>query len=162
MQPVGEITRILNKWGGGDSGALDDLMPLVYSELRRLAAACLRRERRNHTLQPTALVHEAYLRLVGQTDVQCHNRAQFFAIAANVMRQILVDHARHRLAAKRGGGNNVALDEAAAVAQEQQVAVVALDEALSKLARLDPRQSRVVEMRFFGGLTEGEIAEVLG
>ena len=158
----GEITRLLQSWSCGEKEALNELVPIIHRELRGLAAACLRRERREHTLQPTALVHEAYLRLVDQTQVQCQNRAQFFAIAANLMRQILVDHARHHLAAKRGGGNKVALEEALGVAQRQELDIVALDEALGKLAQLDPRQCRVVELRFFGGLTEEEIAEVLG
>ena len=158
----GEITRLLQSWSCGEKEALNELVPIIHHELRGLATACLRRERREHTLQPTALVHEAYLRLVDQTQVQCQNRAQFFAIAANLMRQILVDHARRHLAAKRGGGNKVALEEALGVAQRQELDIVALDEALGKLAQLDPRQCRVVELRFFGGLTEEEIAEVLG
>jgi RNA polymerase sigma factor (TIGR02999 family) len=157
----GHVTRLLQSWSGGEKEALNELVPIIHGELRRLAAACLRRERRDHTLQPTALVHESYLRLVDQTQVECRNRAQFFAIAANLMRQILVDHARHHRAAKRGGGNKVALEEAAGVAQQREVDLVALDEALVDLARLDPRQSRVVELRFFGGLTEDEIADVL-
>jgi RNA polymerase sigma factor (TIGR02999 family) len=152
---------LLQSWSCGEKNALNELVPIIHCELRGLAAACLRRERREHTLQPTALVHEAYLRLVDQTEVQCRNRAHFFAIAANLMRQILVDHARHRLAAKRGGGNNVAIEEAAEIAYRQDVDLLALDEALGDLARLDPRQSRVVELRFFGGLTENEIAGVL-
>jgi len=158
----GDVTRLLQSWSGGDKHALSELVPFVYRELRSLAAAYLRRERRDHTLQPTGLVHEAYLRLVDQTQVQSHNRAQFFAIAANLMRQILVNHARHHRAAKRGGGNKVALAEDAAVVQQRGVDFIALDEALEKLAQLDPRQSRIVELRFFGGLTEDEIAEVLG
>jgi RNA polymerase sigma factor (TIGR02999 family) len=157
----GEVTRLLQSWSCGEKQALNELVPIIQSELRALAAACLRRERRDHTLQPTALVHEAYLRLVDQSQVQCQNRAQFFAIAANLIRQILVDHARHHRAAKRGGGNKVAIDEAAGVAQREEVDLVALDQALEDLARLDPRQSRVVELRFFGGLTEDEVAEVL-
>ena len=157
----GEVTRLLQSWSGGEKDALNELVPIVQKELRRLAAAYLRRERRDHTLQPTALVHEAYLRLVDQTQVQCRNRAQFFAIAAKLMRQILVDHARQHLAAKRGGGNKVALDEAATVPQRQGVDIIALDEALGKLAVLDPRQSQVVELRFFAGLTEDEIADLL-
>ena len=158
----GEVTRLLQCWSGGDNHALDELAPLVYRELRLLAARYLRRERRDHTLQPTALVHEAYLRLVDQTHVETHSRAQFLAIAANLMRHILIDHANRLRAAKRGGGNKVALDEAAgAVQQQPQVDLVALNEALEKLAELDPRQSRIVELRFFGGLTEEEIAEVL-
>jgi RNA polymerase sigma factor (TIGR02999 family) len=158
---AGEVTRLLQSWSGGEKEALNELVPIVQKELRGLAAAYLRRERRDHTLQPTALVHEAYLRLVDQTQAQCRNRAQFFAIAANLMRQILVDHARHHLAAKRGGGNKVALEEAAGVAQRQEVDILALDEALGKLALLDPRQSQVVELRFFAGLTEDEIANLL-
>ena len=158
---TGDVTRLLQAWSGGDKGALGELVPYVYRELRGLAAAYIRRERRDHTLQPTALVHEAYLRLVDQTQVQSPSRAQFFAIAANLMRQILVNHAKHHRAAKRGRGNKVALEEGAAVVQQRGVDFVALDEALDKLAQLDPRQSRIVELRFFGGLTEEVIAEVL-
>jgi RNA polymerase sigma factor (TIGR02999 family) len=137
-------------------------LPLVYRELRGLAAAYIRRERKDHTLQATALVHEAYLRLVDQTQVASPSRAQFFAIAANLMRQILVNHAKQHRAAKRGGGNKVELEEGATVVQQRGVDMIALDEALDKLAQLDPRQGRIVELRFFGGLTEEEIAEVLG
>jgi RNA polymerase sigma factor (TIGR02999 family) len=158
----GDVTRLLQSWSGGDKGALGELVPFVYRELRGLAAAYIRRERRGYTLQPTALVHEAYLRLVDQTQVQSPNRAQFFAIAANLMRQILVNHAKHHRAAKRGGGNRVALDEGGAVVQQRCVDLVALESALETLAPLDPRQSRIVELRFFGGRTEDEIAEVLG
>lgn len=158
----GEVTRLLSSWSEGRASALDELAPLVYRELRHLAAAYLRRERRDHTLQPTALVHEAYLRLVDQTDVECRNRAQFFAIAANLMRQILVNHARRHRAIKRGSGNKVALEEdAAAVLGQPLVDVLALDQALKQLARLDPRQARIVEMRFFGGMTEEQIGEAL-
>jgi RNA polymerase sigma factor (TIGR02999 family) len=141
---------------------LGELVPFVYRELRGLAAAYLRRERNDHTLQPTALVHEAYLRLVDQTQVQSLNRANFFAIAANLMRQILVNHAKQHRAAKRGGGNKMALEEGAGSVQPRGVDLIALDQALEKLAQLNPRQSRIVELRFFGGLTEDEIAEVLG
>jgi RNA polymerase sigma factor (TIGR02999 family) len=137
-------------------------VPFVYRELRGLAAAYIRRERKDHTLQATALVHEAYLRLVDQTQVESPSRAQFFAIAANLMRQILVNHAKRHQAAKRGSGNKVALDENVAVVQQRGVDLIALDSALDKLAQLDPRQSRIVELRFFGGLTEEEIADVLG
>ena len=158
----GDVTRLLQSWSGGDKKALGELVPFVYRELRGLAAAYIRRERRDHTLQATALVHEAYLRLVDQTQVESPSRAQFFAIAANLMRQILVNHAKHHRAAKRGGGNKVALDEGAAVVQPRGVDLIALDSALDKLAQLDPRQSRIVELRFFGGLTEDEIADVLG
>jgi RNA polymerase sigma factor (TIGR02999 family) len=158
----GDVTRLLESWSGGDKGALGELVPLVYRELRTLAAAYIRHERRDHTLQPTALVHEAYLRLVDQTQVQSPNRAQFFAIAAKLMRQILVNHAKHRGAAKRGGGNKVALEEDAGTVQQRDVDLIALDAALDRLALLDPRQGRIVELRFFGGLTEDEIAEMLG
>jgi RNA polymerase sigma factor (TIGR02999 family) len=138
-------------------------VPYVYRELRGLAAAYIRRERPDHTLQATALVHEAYLRLVDQTQVQSPSRAQFFAIAANLMRQILVNHAKHHRAAKRGGGNKVELDENnAGAVQQPGIDLIALDEALEKLTQLDPRQARIVELRFFGGLTEDEIAGVLG
>lgn len=161
--PGGEgVTHLLLAWSGGDRSALDRLTPLVHGELRRIAAAYLRRERPGHTLQPTALVHEAYLRLVDQTQIQSRNRAQFFAIAANLMRQILVNHARRRRAAKRGGGNRLTLDENLAAAGEAQLDILALDAALNKLAELDPRQGQIVEMRFFGGLTEDEVADLLG
>jgi RNA polymerase sigma factor (TIGR02999 family) len=159
---TGEVTRLLQSWSGGDKQALGELVPFVYRELRGLAAAYIRRERRDHTLQPTVLVHEAYLRLVDQTQVQSPSRAQFFAIAANLMRQILVNHARQHHAVKRGGGNKVALEEGMGVVQPREIHLLALDEALDSLARLDPRQSRIVELRFFGGLTEQEIADVLG
>src|SRR5260370_27168128 len=158
---AGEVTQLLESWSCGDKAALNLLMPLIHQELRRRAAACLRRERCDHTLQPTALVHEAYLRMVDQSKVQCHSRAQFFAIAANLMRQILVDHARNHRAAKRGGGNKVALEEARNPGQWQEGDLVALDEALESLARPHPPASRVVELRFFAGLTEEEIADLL-
>jgi len=158
----GSVTRLLLSWSGGRQSALDELVPLVYRELRRLAAAYLRRERLDHTLQPTALVHEAYMRLVDQSIADCRTRARFFGIAANLMRQILVNHAERHKAAKRGSGNKVALNEAMALAvQADVVDVLALDRALNKLAQLDPRQSRIVELRFFCGLPEQEIAEIL-
>lgn len=159
---VGEVTRLLLSWSGGDKSALDELTPLLYAEMRAIAAGYLRRERGGHTLQPTALVNETYLRLIDQTQVEGRNRAQFFAIAANLMRQILVNHAKRRRAAKRGGGNKVTLDEASAAVDPQSVDLLALDEALEQLARVDARQSRVVELRFFGGLVEEQVAEVLG
>jgi len=142
--------------------ALDGLVPLVYAELRRLAAAYLRRERRDHTLEPTSLVHEAYLRLVDQTPVECDNRKEFFAIAANLMRQILVNYAVRRRTAKRGSGIRVTLEDTVALAGQPELDVLALDQALNKLAHLDPRQCRIVEMRFFAGMTEEEIAKVVG
>ena len=161
MPRPGEVTRLLESWSGGRKDALNELVPIIHDELRALAAAFLRRERPGHTLQPTALVHEAYLRLVDQSNVECRNRTQFFGIAANLMRQILVDHARRRLAAKRGGRNRVSIEEADGVVHQHR-ALVELDEALERLAKLDPRQSRIVELRFFVGLTAEQIGEVLG
>jgi RNA polymerase sigma factor (TIGR02999 family) len=137
-------------------------MPLLYSELRRLATAYLRRERRGHTLQPTALVHELYLRLVNQRQVEGQSRSQFLAITANLVRQILVNHALRRLAAKRSGGERVTLEDSAALISTRALDVIALDDALNKLAQFDPRMNRIVELRFFGGLTEEEIATVVG
>jgi RNA polymerase sigma factor (TIGR02999 family) len=157
------ITRLLNAWQQGDAGARDRLFVLVYEELRRRAAAHLRRERRDHTLRPTALVHEAYLRLMGQDRAQWQGRSQFFAIASETMRRVLVDHARERKAAKRGGtAVRVALEEDVASTDAREVDLIALDTALDELAALDPRKSRLVEMRFFGGLEMEEIAAVLG
>ena len=156
------ITQLLVEWSSGREEARDKLIPLVYDELRRLADGYLRRERPDHTLQPTALVHEAYLRLVDQTNVRWQNRAHFFGIAAHLMRQILVNHALSHRAAKHGGtASKLSLDEAAGLSQERDVDLVALDEALARLATFDPRQSRIVELRFFGGLTVEEAAEVL-
>lgn len=157
------VTQMLADWRKGDRSALDKLMPMVYQELRRLASSYLRRERPDHTLQPTALVHEAYFRLVDQRNVSWQNRAHFFGIAAQMMRRILVDHARSHLYAKRGGGaQKLALDEAIAVpGQEPEVDIAALDEALNNLQAIDPRQSRIVELRYFGGLSIEATAEVL-
>jgi len=157
-----EVTQLLIRWSNGHGEALTELTPLVYDELRRLANHYLRRERPDHTLQPTALVHEAYLRLVDQTNVRWQNRAHFFGIAANLMRQILVNHALSQRAAKRGGtAVKLTLEEAVGVAKQQDLDLVALDEALSQLAELDAQQSRIVELRFFSGLTIEETAEVL-
>ena len=157
------VTQMLLDWSEGDREALDKLIPVVYSELRLRAARYLRRERPGHTLQTTALIHETYLRLVEQKDVKWQNRAHFFAIAAQLMRRILVDHARQRDAAKRGGaGLTLTLDEAMAVLAERNVNLMALDETLTRLAEIDPRQSRVVELRYFSGLSIEETAEVLG
>jgi RNA polymerase sigma factor (TIGR02999 family) len=159
----GEVTRLLLSWSTGDRAALDKLTPFLYTGLRRLAAGYLRRERSGHTLQPTALVNEAYLRLVNQTHVQTQSRAQFFAIAANLMRQILINYAKRHSRQKRGGGNRqVTLEDASAIVDRPLVDLLALDDALRELARVDPRQSQVVELRFFGGLREEEVAEVLG
>jgi RNA polymerase sigma factor (TIGR02999 family) len=156
------VTQLLQRWSGGDSRALDELTPLVYSEVRKLARSYLRRERPNHTLQPTALVNEAYIRLVDQRRVQWQNRAHFFGIAAQMMRRVLVDHARMRQAEKRGSGENaVVLDDALAVSADRGVDLVRLDDALEALAALDARQARIVELRFFGELTIEETAEVV-
>lgn len=157
-----DVTRLLESWSDGDKAALGELVPIVYRELRGLAASYIRRERPDHTLQPTALVHEAYMRLVDQTHARSPNRAHFFAVAANLMRQILVNHAERHRAVKRGGGNKVVLEDGAAAVTPRSVDLIALDHALNKLALLDPRQGRIVELRFFGGLTEEEIAKVLG
>jgi RNA polymerase sigma factor (TIGR02999 family) len=158
-----EVTRMLIEWSNGERGALDKLIPLVYGELRQIAAGVLRRERPDHTLQPTALVHEAYLRLIDQRNVNWQNRAHFFAIAAQAMRRIIVDHARRHNAVKRGGDNlRVELDEAQSQPGPLDVDVLKLDDALTALAAFDPQQSRIVELRFFGGLSIEETAEVIG
>jgi RNA polymerase sigma-70 factor (ECF subfamily) len=158
-----EVSRLLAASGGGERAALDELIPLVYDELRRLAHLYTGRESPGHTLQTSALVNEAYLRLADQTNPRWQNRAHFFAICARLMRQILVDHARRRRSRKRAGGaQRVSLDEDAIVSEERAADVVALDEALALLAELDHRQSRIVELRFFGGLSIEETAEVLG
>lgn len=157
-----EVTQLLKEGSSGDQAALDRLFLLVYDELRHLASGYMRRERPSHTLQTTALVHEAYLRLVGQHEISWNSRVHFFAVAARVMRRILIDHARTRHYAKRGGNTiKLSLDEAAILSDERADELVALDEALSELAKLDSRQSRIVELRFFGGLTLAETAQVL-
>ena len=158
----GQATQLLIDLSSGDTAALEKLTPLIYDELHRLAHRFLRRERGGHTLQTTALVNEAYLRLVDQRNLRWQNRAHFFAIAAQLMRRILIDYARRRQYAKRGGGApHVSLDEAAVLSEERATDLIALDEALEGLASIDPQQSRVVELRFFGGLTIEETAEVL-
>jgi RNA polymerase sigma factor (TIGR02999 family) len=164
MQPPEGITQLLIDWGKGDQAALERLMPLVYSELRRLAGNYLRRERAEHTLQPTALVNEAYLKLVDQRDARWQNRAHFFGIAAQLMRRILVDHARQRQAVKRGGVDQqrLSITSAEAVVKQPEIDLLALNEALDELAQMDPQQSRIVELKFFGGLSIEETAEVLG
>lgn len=160
--PAHEITRLLVAWSGGDEAALERLMPLVYDELRRLARRYMHGERPGHTLQTTALVNEAYLRLVNWRDVQWQNRAHFFAVSAQIMRRILVDFAREKLYLKRGGGAlRVSLSEATYLPQGGGDDLVELDEALTALAGVDSRKAQVVEMRFFGGLTNREVAEVL-
>jgi len=157
------VTQLLEKWSNGDQSALDELMALVYDELHRLASSYLRRERPDHTLQPTALVNEAYLRLVDQRHARWQNRAQFFGIAAQLMRRILVDHARAHYAAKRGGPQYaVSLSQADRFAKQPDVELLALHDALNELVAIDPQQSRIVELRFFGGLSIEETAEVLG
>ncbi len=160
--PPGQVTELLQEWRGGDREALDALLPLVYKELRRLAHFQLRDEGRDHTLQSAALVHEAYVRLVGLKTPQWESRTHFFAIAAQLMRQILVDYARRRAAAKRGGSVcKVTVDEAAFTPRKKDVDVIALDDALQALAKIDERQSRVVELRFFAGLSLAEISDAL-
>jgi len=156
------LTELLVAWSDGDQKALDELFPLVYGELRQLARRYMRRERQGHTLRTTALVNDAYLRLVDQREVRWQNRAHFFAIAAQMMRRILVDHARSKHYEKRGGGAvHVPLEEAAVLAEGKASEILALDEALQALSDLDPRRARVVELRYFGGLSNEEIAEVL-
>jgi len=161
-EPPKEVTQLLQGWRGGDRNALDALVPLVYKELRRLAHFQLRDERQDHTLQSAALVNEAYVRLVGLKTPQWESRTHFFAIAAQLMRQILVDYARRHGSAKRGGSVcKLSLDDAMVVSRRKALDVVALDDALQELARIDARQSRVVELRFFGGLTLEEISAAL-
>ena len=156
------VTQLLVDWGNGDGQALEKLTPLVYQELKRLAARYLRRERREHTLQSTALVHEAWLRLIDQNHVHWQNRAQFFGIAGEMIRRILIDHARNRQAAKRGDGAiKLSLDEALGAPDRRDFDLVALDDALEDLTKLDPKQGKLVELRFFAGLSIEESAEVL-
>lgn len=158
-----QVGKLLADWGQGDQDAREALIPLVYDELRRLARRYLRRERPDHTLQSAALVHEAYLRMVHQEPLRWQNRAHFFGVAAQMMRHILVDHARGRLAAKRGAGApRLTLDAQIALPQKREVDLVALDDALNQLAALDPQQGRLVELRFFGGLSVEEASIVLG
>ena len=161
MAAPGDVTEMLLDWSGGDRAALDRLVPVIHDELRRVARARLRGERPGHLLQTTALVNEAYLRLVDQRQVRWQNRAHFFAIASQLMRRILVDHARRRAAVKRGADAQPVTLADCADPQAERVDLLALDEALTRLAAMDERQSRVVELRFFGGLTEEETAEVL-
>jgi RNA polymerase sigma factor (TIGR02999 family) len=157
-----EITELLEQWSDGNQTALDKLYPLVYEELGRLARSYMKREPKGHTLQTTALINEAYVRIVDQKSVHWQNRSHFFAISAQIMRRILVDYARRYLHAKRGGGaRRVSLDEAMIVAAERSEEVLMLDEALSNLARMDPRRCQVVELRYFAGLNNQEIASVL-
>ncbi len=158
-----QITQLLKDWSGGNQAALDALMPLVYDELRRQASRYLKKERQGHTLQTTALIHEAYLKLVGLNQMEWQNRTHFFAVASTAMRRILVDYARERKREKRGGiAENLPLDEALQIASgEKSVDLIALDDALNRLAKLDARQARVVELRYFCGLSIDETADVL-
>lgn len=157
-----DVTQLLAAWGEGDRSALDKLLPLVHAELRRIAQRQMRQERSGHTLQATALVNEAYLRLAGDQQLQWRDRAHFFAVCAQVMRHILIDHARSRGREKRGGGAvQVSLNDALLVADDQIADILALDEALSALERMDPQKARLVELRYFAGLTVEETAEVL-
>ena len=157
-----QITQLLLAWSDGNKAALDELMPLVYNELRKLAKSYMRRQRPGQTLQTTALVNEAYLRLIDSSQVNWQNRTHFFAISAQLMRRILVDFARARNSLKRGGGQiQITLDEKIEIPFEKETDLVALDEALKNLAELNPRQSQIVELRYFGGLSEEEIAATL-
>jgi RNA polymerase sigma factor (TIGR02999 family) len=156
------MTASLRAWSEGDREALEELMPMVYDELRRLARSYLRRERPDHTLEPTALVHEVYLRLIDQEQTRWQSRAHFFGIAARLMRQILVEHARSRRAAKRGGGLRLTLSKALLRIEERSIDLLALDDALSELESIDPEKSRIVELRFFGGMSIEETAEDMG
>lgn len=156
------VSALLGQWRAGDQEALQVLIPLVYEELRRIAGHHLRQERPDHTLQSTALVHEAYLRLMKQSPADVENRAHFLAVASQLMRQILVDHARAHRAAKRGGGLKLELQDAMAVHNARDIDLIALDHALNELARLDPQQCRIVELRYFGGLSIEDTAQVTG
>ena len=158
---AGTVSELLVAWSQGDIDAREALVPLVHRELRRRAAAYLRRERRDHTLQPTALVNEAYVRLLGQHRASWQNRAQFFGVAAQIMRRVLVDYARERQAAKRPGGIRITLDDAARVEPPVECALLMLNEALEALTRLDERQAQIVELKYFGGLSEEDVAAVL-
>ena len=157
------VTQLLINWRNGDTSALDQLLPIVYEELRRLAKRFMGRERRDHTLETSALINEAYIRLADQSTANWQNRAHFFAVAAQVMRNILIDHARSYHYEKRGGGaQKVSLDEAIILTEERAAELVALDDALTSLAAVDPRKSKIIELRFFGGLNIEETAEVVG
>lgn len=162
MSASHSVTQLLERWNSGDREALDKLMPLIYEELRRMAQRYMRQQNPDHTLQTTALIHEAYLRMVKQKEKHFENRAHFFGVAAQAMRHILVDYARARGTSKRGGGTRpISLEEAALVTQERAAELVAFDDALKELERLSHRQSRVVELRYFGGLSVEETASVL-
>jgi RNA polymerase sigma factor (TIGR02999 family) len=158
-----DVTELLIKWNNGDESAQAELIQVIYDELYARARAYMRHERPDHTLQPTALVNEVYLRLIKQTEIQWQNRAQFYGVAAQMMRRVLVDHARNRYAEKRGGeAIKVTIDESIDIANNEQIDLIRLDDALSELNRLDERQSRIVELKYFGGLSVEETAELLG
>ncbi len=159
--PTNEITQLLLRWSQGDQSALDQLMPVIYQELRKLARSYMRRERTNHSLQPTALINEAYLRLIKQNFPEWQSRRHFFGVAAQLMRQILVEHARSRSAGKRDGGQKFSLEEALTFSDEKAAELVALDDALVALAKFDERKVRIIELRYFGGLSLQETAEAL-
>ncbi len=163
MEPEQGLTQLLIRWGQGDQAALDELMPLVYDDLRRYANSFLHRRSRNHTLQPTALVHEAYLRLAGRQNTSWQNRAQFFGLAAKIMRELLVDYARAQATAKRGGSQlRLSLTAADRFSSAAEIDLLTLDQALRELAALNPQYGQVVELRYFGGLTIEEAAVVMG
>lgn len=162
MAHTRDVTELLTELSNGDPSVMERLMPVVYDELRQLAERYLYHERSGHTLQATALVHEAYLRLVDQKNVQWQNRSHFFGVAAQMMRRILIDHARQRHAAKREGGQKISLDDVCTLSNRPDVSLIMLDEALTSLALIDRQKSRIVELRFFGGLSIEEVAEVLG
>jgi len=161
-QNAGNVTSLLIDWGQGDASALERLTPIIYEDLLRLARSRMKREHRQCTLQPTSLVHESYLRLADQTRLQCENRAHFYALAANVMRRVLIDHARKRKADRRGGGLKITLKTGMDFAEGRTPDSLVLDEALRKLAEFDERKSRAIELKFYGGMTTEEIALVLG
>src|ERR1051325_5663458 len=161
MDADGDVTRLLNEWKEGNEAVLSELIPLIYDELRRIAATHLRRERPDHTLQPTALIHEAYLRLIQGNQTAGHSRVHFFAIASRIMRQILVDAARKYQSEKRGRGAKAVFTDAMGVVWERNVELMQLDDALEALARVDERKCKVIEMKYFGGLSREEIAEAL-
>lgn len=157
-----DVTKLLLDWSKGEEKAMEQLLPIVYDELRKLAGSMLRGERNEHTLQPTALVHEAYLKLIDQADVQWDSRSQFFAFSAKIMRNILVDHARKKLTRKRGGGQrNISLEEVISQSADNSEELIALDEALTALADFDERKSRIIELRYFGGLSLKEIESIM-
>ncbi|MGB7201052.1 MAG: sigma-70 family RNA polymerase sigma factor [Pyrinomonadaceae bacterium] len=163
QEPEPEITQVLHDWNNGNEAAKEQLLPLVYDELRRQARSLMSRERIGHTLQPTALVHEAFLRISEQTGIEWQNRSHFYGIASRLMRQILVDHARSHAAGKRGNGViHFSVDDVQIPVEQRAHSILAIDEVLDRLAKLDEQQANIVEMRFFGGMTNGEIADSLG